>query len=312
VNPYEVLAVSRDASAEDIKQAYRKLARETHPDLNPGDADAEARFKQISVAYDVLGDATRRTEYDEFGEIALRTGFDADTARAERERFNSRFGSADPASFGQGFEFGGLEDLFRQFEGRRGFGESASLRMRGSDLESSMTLGFLEAVRGGERRISLSRPGPGGSLSQQSITVRIPPGVTDGGRLRIPGKGGLGSGGGAPGDLWIAVRVEPHAVFRRDAQNLEFDLPITLAEAVAGAKIEVPTLDGRAMLTVPAATSSHTRLRLRGKGIPAGNGRAAGDLLARIQIIVPKDVPSEVLEVLEGCEQSDPRKELFR
>jgi curved DNA-binding protein len=175
-----------------------------------------------------------------------------------------------------------------------------------------MTLGFLEAIRGGERQLSLARPAFDGSLSQESITVRIPPGVTDGGRLRIPGKGGLGSGGGPPGDLWIAVRVEPHAVFRRNAQNLEFDLPITLAEAVTGAKIEVPTLDGRATLTVPPATSSHTRLRLRGKGVPAANGRVAGDLLARIQIIVPKDLPSEALEVLDRYEQSDPRKELFR
>ncbi len=312
MNPYEVLGVPSDASTEDIKKAYRKLARETHPDLNPGDAVAEERFKQISVAHEVLSDEQRRADYDEFGEIALQAGFDADRARAEREAFSARFGSPDSGAgaFGEGFAFGGLDDLFRRFGG--GFGEPGTIRMPGTDLESSMTLGFVEAIRGGERRLTLARPGPDGSVTQQTVTVRIPPGVTDGGRLRIPGKGGLGLGGGPPGDLWIQVRVEPHPVFRRDGRNLEFDLPITLAEAVTGAKIEIPTLEGRATLTIPPGTSSHTRLRLRGQGVPAAAGAAAGDLLARIQIVVPRPASDELVAALEGEAQEDPRKELFR
>lgn len=316
MNPYEILGVDKSASTEDIKKAYRKLARETHPDLNPGDSVAEERFKQISVAHEVLTDERKRADYDEFGEIALEAGFDADRARMERERFSSRFGSADAGAFGESFSFEGLDDLFRQFGGAqraggRG-GTGGTIRMRGGDLESSMTLGFVEAAKGGERRLSLSRPSPDGSAKQESVTVRIPPGVTDGGRLRIPGKGGLGLGGGPPGDLWIALRVEPHPVFRREGRNLEFDLPVTLREAVLGAKVEIPTLDGRATLTIPPRTSSQARLRLRGQGIPGEKGKPAGDLLARIQIVLPKDLPEPLLEALDALEQDDPRKELFR
>jgi DnaJ-class molecular chaperone len=315
VNPYEVLGVSPKASTADIKKAYRKLARETHPDLNPGDAVAETRFKQVSVAYDVLSDAKKRADYDEFGEIALQAGFDADRARAERERFSSRFGSPDAESYGEGFAFGGLEDLFRQFGGRGASGGShggPSLRMRGADLESAMTLGFVEAVQGGERRLSVARPAADGSVHEESIKVRFPPGVSSGGRLRIPGKGGHGLGGAPAGDLWISIRVEPHPVFRREGRNLEFDLPLTLDEAVRGAKVEIPTLDDRATLTIPPGTNSHTRLRLRGKGVPGAKGQPAGDLLACIRIVLPKEPPSALLETLEKVDQGNPRGELFR
>jgi len=309
VNPYEILGVSREASTQDIKRAYRKLARETHPDLNPGDAVAEARFKSISVANDMLTDPKKRADYDEFGEISMEAGFDADRARAERDHFSSRFGSPGRADSGEEFAFGGLEDLFRQFQGQSG---PSAMRMRGADLESSMTLDFMEAVKGNERRLSVARPGADGQTTTESVTVRFPPGITDGGRLRIPGKGGLGLGGGPPGDLWINVRVEPHPLFRRAGRNLEFDLPITLVEAVRGAKVEIPTLDGEATLTIPPGTNSHTRLRLRGKGVPAGKSGQPGDLLVRIQIQVPKEVSDDALEVLEGCSQDDPRKDLFR
>jgi curved DNA-binding protein len=317
LNPYEILGVGKSASTEDIKKAYRKLARETHPDLNPGDSVAEARFKQVSVAYDVLSDEQKRADYDEFGDIALEGGFDAERARTEREHFSSRFGSPDGTGFGEAFAFEGLEDLFRQFGGSGGNarthgGPSSTMRMPGRDLESEMTLGFVEAAKGGERRLSLARPAADGSAVQQSITVRIPPGVSDGGRLRIPGKGGQGIGGGPPGDLWLSLRVEPHPIFRRVGHNLELDLPITLKEASLGAKIEIPTLDQSATLTIPPATSSHARLRLKGKGIPGAKGKPDGDLLVRIQIVLPKEFPEPMLEALELCEQEDPRKGLFR
>jgi DnaJ-class molecular chaperone len=313
VNPYESLGVSRDASTAEIKKAYRKLARETHPDLNPGDAAAEARFKEIATAYDVLSDDVQRANYDEFGEVALQAGFDADRAREERESFSARFGSPDPRSRGEGFAFGDLDDILRQFGGGGGGPRGGTgFRMRGGDVESAMTLGFMDALEGGERNLTITRPSPDGRGVEESIKVRIPPGVTDGGKLRIPGKGGLGMGGGPSGDLWIRVRVEPHAVFRRVGRNLEFDLPITLAEAVAGAQVEVPTLDGRATLTIPPGTSSHTRLRLRGKGIPGANPDQSGDLMARVRIIAPKDAPAEVLQALAAFDQEDPRKEIFR
>lgn len=322
MNPYEALGVAKDAPIEEIKKVYRRLARETHPDLNPGDAAAEARFKEVSTAYDVLSDEEKRRAYDEFGEVSLEAGFDADRARAERERFEARFGSPDDGGFGDGFAFGGLDDLLRGFGGAGGGGRGRGARqggfggmrfqMAGPDIEASMSLGFLEAIRGGEKRLSIARPRADGSPIEESITVRIPAGVTDGGKLRIPGKGGEGVEGGPAGDLWIRVRVEPHPVFRVEGRDLEFDLPIGVAEAVAGARVEVPTLDGRATLTIPPGTSSHARLRLRGQGVPASGSQSAGDLYARVKIVVPKDVDDEAREALERIEQDDPRKGLFQ
>ena len=312
MNPYEVLGVPRDAPVDEIKKVYRRLARETHPDLNPGDAKAEARFKDVSAAYEVLSDSEKRRQFDEFGEVSLAAGFDADRARASRDRFGARFGAPDAEGFGEGYAFGGFEDLLRGFSARGG-GARAGPRfaMSGPDVEASMSLDFVLAVKGGERRIGIARPRADGSRVEEEITVRIPPGVSDGGRLRIPGKGGEGSGGGEPGDLWIQVRVEPHPVFRLEGRDLEFDLPITLAEAVSGARVEVPTLDGKATLTIPPGTSSHSRLRLRGQGVPASRTAAAGDLHARIKIVVPKDAGAKLDEVLREVAQENPRKGLF-
>lgn len=313
MDPYEALGVAKDAPPDEIKRVYRRLARETHPDLNPGDAAAEARFKEISTAYDVLCDEEKRRAFDEFGEVSLEAGFDADRARAERERFEARFGSPDDGGFGEGFAFGGLDDLLRGFSGQGGFREGGMRFARaGPDIEAAMSLGFVEAVRGGEKRLSVGRPRADGSLLPEDITVRIPSGVTDGGRLRIPGKGGEGVDGGPPGDLWIRVRVEPHPVFRIDGRDLEFDLPIRVSEAICGARVEVPTLGGRATLAIPPGTSSHTRLRLRGQGVPASGSQAPGDLYARVKIVVPKDVDPEVRASIDRLEQDDPRKGLFQ
>ena len=172
--------------------------------------------------------------------------------------------------------------------------------MRGADLEASLELDFLDAVRGGEHRLTLGRGGAGGS---ETITVRIPPGVDTGGRLRIPGKGAPGVGGGPPGDLSVVLRVRPHRVFRREGRDLTFDLPISVAEAIRGAKVEVPTLDGRATLTIPPGTDSGTRLRLRGKGVPDPRGGAPGDLFARIQIRVPRELDDAAKSALDALER---------
>lgn len=313
MNPYEVLGVARDAPADEIKKVYRRLARETHPDLNPGDAKAEARFKNISAAYDVLSDPEKRRQFDEFGEISLEAGFDADRARAARDRFSSRFGAPDAEGYGEGFAFGGLEDLLRGFQtgGGGGAGRGMRYRMDGPDIEASMSLAFVEAVKGGEKRIGIARPQADGRRIEEEITIRIPPGVTDGGRLRIPGKGGPGMNGGEPGDLWVQVRVAPHPVFRREGRDLELELPITLAEAVCGGRVEIPTLDGRATLTIPPGTSSGSRLRLRGQGVPAAKNAPAGDLYARIKIVVPKDAAAKLGDALREVAQEDPRKGLF-
>jgi DnaJ-class molecular chaperone len=317
---YKVLGVARDADADTLKKAYRKLARRHHPDVNPGDKAAEEKFKAISEAYDVLSDPVKRRNYDEFGEISLQGGFDADQARRAREAFGARFGGGSGEEFrgfggGEPFEFGDLDDLLGRFgfAGRGASGRAAGLR--GSDLEASLELEFLEAAKGGEKRLSLQLPGEDGRLRTETLTVRIPPGVSDGGRIRLRGKGARGVGGGPPGDLWAHVRVRPHPVFRREGRDVHLDVPVTLAEAIRGAKIEVPTLEGRATVTVPPGTDSGQRLRLRGKGIPDPSGGPPGDLYVVIQIRVPKKLDAEGLahaDALAEAGPEDPRKELFR
>jgi DnaJ-class molecular chaperone len=317
-NLYETLGVERSADHETLRKAYRKLARQYHPDLNPGDRAAEERFKEISHAWDVLQDAERRRNYDEFGDVSLESGFDADQARRARAEFEERFGRAGRGGRGgraggvEDFEFGGLDDVLSQIFG--GGGAGARIRMRGADLHATLELDFLEAIRGGERRVTLMRPDAQGRPVEETITVRFPPGVSDEGELRIPGKGAPGAGGGPPGDLRARVRVRPHPVFRRSGRDLELDLPISVREAILGAQVEIPTLEGRATLSIPPGTDSGVRLRLRGKGVPAARGAAAGDLLARVQIRVPRkldDAARRAAEALAPAEDRDLRKELF-
>lgn len=317
---YKVLGVARDVDADALKKAYRKLARRHHPDVNPGDKAAEEKFKAISEAYDVLSDPAKRRNYDEFGEISLQGGFDAEQARRAREAFGARFGGGpgggpDFRTYGGGepFEFGDLDDLLGRFGFRGASGRAAGLR--GSDLEASLELDFLEAAKGGEKRLTLQLAGEDGRMRTETLTVRIPPGVADGGRIRLRGKGAPGLGGGPPGDLWAHVRVRAHPVFRREGRDLFLDTPVTIAEAIRGAKIEVPTLDGRATLTVPPGTDSGQKLRLRGKGIPDPSGGAPGDLYVVIQIRVPKKLDDAALaqvDALAAAGPDDPRKELFR
>ena len=312
---YGVLGVARDADEDAIRKAYRKLARRHHPDVNPGDASAEERFKKISEAYAVLSDAERRRNYDEFGEVSLEVGFDAARAREMREAFGRRFGAGGQPGgapgAGEAFRFGGLDDLFSDLFAQRGWGEPR--HARGTDLEAELELEFLDAVRGGEHRITLARPTADGGVRRETVTVRIPAGVADGGRIRLRGKGGEGAGG--PGDLYARIRVRPHPVFRREGRDVYFDLPVTVREATLGARVSVPTLDGRATLVVPAGTDSGAKLRLRGKGVPDPSGAAPGDLYAVVQIRVPRDLSPEArakLEAaLEAAETPDVRRGLF-
>jgi len=312
---YEVLGVARDSDADALRTAYRKLARKYHPDVNPGDAAAEEQFKAVSAAYAVLSDPEKRRNYDEFGHVSLESGFDAEAARKAREAFGARFGTAGADGSSEEFQFGDVDDLLGRLFGReqagpRGGGGRRPFPVRGADFEAELELEFLEAALGGEKRLVL--PGAGGA--SETLTVRIPPGVGDGGRIRIPGKGGAGHGGAPPGDLWARLRVRPHAVFRREGRDLVLELPITVSEAVAGAKVEIPTLDGRATVTVPAGTDSGRKLRLSGKGIPDPAGGPAGDLYAIVRIRVPRDLDDagrKALEALEPFEPQEPRKELF-
>jgi len=311
-DPYKVLGVARDADAKAIQKRFRKLAREHHPDLHPDDAQAEARFKDISEAHRILGDPEMRALYDEFGDMALEPGFDAKSARQARDAFGANFARHSGPSE-SGFHMGGLEGLFGELFGRQG-SDSRSFSMRGQDLEAELELDFAEAAFGGERSLTLSRPIRGAHPVPETIKVRIPPGVDSGGRLRIPGKGAAGIGDGPAGDLWVTLRVRPHRIFQRDGANLNLEVPIGVVEAIRGAEIEVPTLDGRVKLTIPPGTHSGTRLRLKGKGVPRAKGGARGDLFVRVQIRVPQkldDAESAALDVLAANPDEQIRAHLF-
>jgi curved DNA-binding protein len=309
-DPYSILGVPRDADEDAVRTAYRKLARELHPDVNPDDPVAEERFKDVSEAYAVLSDPTKRSAYDEFGEIALDPNFDAAKAREAGQAFGG---------FGRGPDMrgsGGLDDLFSNLfsggAGRGGFG-GARLRRAGPDVEAELELDFLEAALGGEQRLTISRPSADGSSRQQTVTVRIPPGVADGGRIRLRGKGGEGIGGAPPGDLFARIRVRPHPLFRREGRDLYIDVPISVREAILGAKVEVPTLLGRVTVSIPPGTDGGSKLRLRGKGVPHPSGRGAGDLFVVVRIKVPRgldDAAKARIEQLEELEVPGLREKL--
>ncbi len=303
-DPYAVLGVSRDADGDAIRRAYHKLARELHPDVNPDDKVAEERFKRVSEANAVLSDPEKRSAFDEFGEIALDPNFDAARARQANQAFGGGFGGFSGGAPGGG----GIEDLFSNLFSRgggpAGF-RGGPLRRAGSDLEATLSLDFSEAALGGEQRLTINRPTADGGSRTETVTVRIPAGVSDGGQIRLRGKGGEGHGGGPPGDLFARIRVRPHALFRREKRDLYIDVPITVKEAILGSKVEVPTLTGRITVSVPPGTDGGTKLRLRGKGVPSPSGGQAGDLFAVIQIKVPDDLEGAATSRLDALSEFD-------
>lgn len=284
---YAVLGVPRTADADAIKKAYRKLARDLHPDKNPGNKEAETRFKAVNRAYETLHDAKKRSLYDEFGEEALREGFDAEKARAYKA-WQSQGGNGFRHGFGGG---GGrrvnLEDLFGDAGGAQHF-EGQDLHeifgrrrgpIKGHDLEQEITVDFETAVRG--TQLQLRNPN-----TNESVTVRVPPGADEGSRVRISGQGGASPNGGPPGDLVLVIHVRPHALFRREGDDLHIEVPIRVSEAVKGGKVKVPTFDGPVSVKVPPGTQSGTTLRVRGKGVTR-KGRPTGDLYVRFMVHVP-------------------------
>lgn len=301
---YSVLGVPKDADAETIKKAYRKLARDLHPDKNPGNKSAEARFKTVNQAYEILGNDQKRKLYDEFGADALREGFDPEKARAYKQ-WQQRAGSG--GGFGGGIPggFGGtvnLEDLFggRVPGGSVGgdpfadlFGRGTRKRgpMKGHDLEQDLTIDFDSAVRG--TTLQLRNPS-----SPEPVTVRIPPGANEGSRVRIPGQGGASPNGGPNGDLLLNLHVEPHPFFEREGDDLHIEIPISVSEAIKGASVRVPTFDGPVQVKVPPGTQSGSKLRVRGKGV-ARKGRQPGDLYVRPMIHVPQGHASELSKIAD-------------
>ena len=299
---YEVLGVARGADADAIRKSYRQLARKFHPDLNQGRRESEERFKEVSEAYAVLSDPEKRALYDEFGAISLEAGFDARAARAS-QRFGGGFGDAGGESFGFNID----DVLGGMFGGRgRGRGRRTGAAWQGEDLELTLELEFLEATHGSTRQLNVMRPGRDGRPRSERVTVRIPAGVGDGEKLRIPGKGADSRGGGPAGDLYAKIRIRPHAVFRRDGRDVLLDLPVTVSEATLGARIDIPTLDGTATITVPPGSDSGRRLRLRGKGIPDPKGGARGDLYVTVQIRVPVGLDPDGRAALQELAAYDP------
>jgi curved DNA-binding protein len=287
---YKTLGVAENADDAAIKKAYRKLAKEYHPDVTGNDKKKTERFKEINEAYDVLGDAHKRKEYDRLKHAPLRSdgmpeGFDPDA-------FAQAFGGGRVRTGGIEFEGDAdLGDIFSSLFGGGGGGRAnpwARARQRqnrGADVGDRLSVSFAEAALGASRRI---RTGNGGA-----VEIAIPPGVESGGRLRVPGQGAAAPGkGGVAGDLYLEIEVRPDAHLRREGMDVELDVPVTMTEAALGAKVEVPTLEGPVTVTIPSGTSSGARLRLRGRGIKRQDG-SRGDQFCRVEIVAPKLKPDD-------------------
>jgi molecular chaperone DnaJ len=375
---YETLGLGKDASEEDIKKSYRKLARKYHPDLNPGDKAAEERFKNVQEAYDVLSDAKKRQMYDQVG-FYSENGFPAAPGTGEVphgmgfEGFD--FSDIFTSGGGRGRERqpgGGFSDIFSQFFRRGAAQEQAEQPEKGADLEYALNIDFWQAIRGTQAKLNITRhdvcgtcrgtgAAPGnavtcpqcngtGSVSQmagamkfnltcprcggkgklqnacptchgdgriartEAVTVNIPAGAQNGSRLRVPGKGNAGTLGAPAGDLYITTRVEEHPFFHREGDNIEIRVPVTVTEAGLGAKIEVPTIDGRTLLKIPPGTPNGRKFRLSEKGVYNSRKNQRGDQIVEVVIQTPKvqdERTKELLRELGKLQREDPRAEMW-
>ncbi|MEY4990618.1 MAG: hypothetical protein RIS08_844 [Actinomycetota bacterium] len=286
---YKILGVSKDVSDADLKKAYRKLAKEYHPDRNPGDAKAEARFKDISEAYDVLSDANQRKEYDAIRAMGGGARF---TAGGQGAGFEDVFSNL----FGGGFQSQG----FPGFGGFGGFGPQ-----RGSDLTTTSTINFIDSIHGTQLKLT---------VHGETVNVKVPAGIQDGQKLKVKGKGQHSPNGGPAGDLVVTIKVKPHPVFSRDGENLRVTVPITITEAILGATISVPTLGAEPVkLKVAPGTPNGRTLRVKGRGVQLPSKQ--GDLLATVEIAVPAHVSDKAKKLLEQFEaelpDEDPRADLL-
>jgi DnaJ-class molecular chaperone len=296
-DPYEVLGVTREAKQEEIRKAYRRLAKDNHPDLHPGNKGAEARFKEIAAAYAILGDEKKRARFDS-GEI--------DASGAERQQPEREF-YRQHAEAGPGFKYerrwqasgpDDEEDLFTQIFGER----RAGVRARGSDVGYTMSVEFTEAVNGATKRVTMA--------DGKTLDITIPAGLQDGQILRLRGQGRPGLKGGEPGDALVEVHVTPHPIFRREGNNIRSVLAITPGEALAGATVQAPTVSGPVQLRVPKGSNTGSILRLRGKGVTSPQGK--GDHLLELRVVLPAHPDEELVRNLTEWEAKhpyDPRKQ---
>jgi len=296
---YETLGVSRSASPEEIVKAYRKLARKYHPDLNPDDQSAKKRFQEVQAAYDTLHDPEKRKKYDKYGE-----GYEQYTSGGP-----FRGGEASWTDVGEGIDFGDvfgggpgqavdLEELFSQFGPARGR-KRRTAGGRGNDTSAEMSVPLRTILQGGETQFQIERNG-----KVELIKVRIPAGIEPGKKIRLRGQG-LPSSGGRPGDLLLTIKLQPNPAVKLVGNNIELKLPITLDEAIRGAKVDVPAADGTVTVTIPAMSSSGKRLRIKGQGFKPAGG-VPGDLLVELHIQLPEMIPSSTRDAIEGLNSGYP------
>jgi molecular chaperone DnaJ len=376
---YETLGVGRDANAEDIRKAYRRLARKHHPDLNPGDKTAEERFKKVQEAYDVLSDPKKKQMYDQVG-FYSENGMPGGAAAGGPHMdfggfdFSDVFGRGAGARASQGAAGGStsFQDIFSQWFGRAQESPQPNTPQKGADLEYGLSIDFWQAIRGTQVRLNISRQescatcggtgtrsgantvcpecngsgnvtqvagamrfsltcprcegsgrlrnrcatchGDGRVSTAEMVEVRIPPGAQQGSRLRVPGKGNAGTWGAPPGDLYITIRVEPHAFFRREGDDIHITVPVRIDEAGLGTKIEVPTIDGRALLKIPQGTHSGQKFRLREKGVANSRTGSRGDQIVEVQVqapVVQDERTKELLREYAQLHPEDPRAEIW-
>jgi len=314
---YKILGIPRSAKGDDIKKAYRRLARRHHPDVNPGDADSEERFKRISEAFEILSDPKKREFYDRFGYYSDQPAAGAAPSAA----------GFDFSNFGAGNFRDILSDLFNNLKGDASRASHQSAR--GADIESPLTLTFEEAMAGATKKIEVERgekcftcnglgvgadraacaicKGKGVFLTRESVSVKMPAGVETGSRVRVPGKGHGASPGNSAGDLYIIANVGSHPYFKRQGDNIYCTVPITVPEAALGAKIEVPTVDGRALLRIPPGTQSGQKFRLRERGAPSLRARGMrGDQFVEVKITLPKVISEETKDLLQRFARHNP------
>ena len=319
---YEVLGVTRKATEKEIKQAYRKLARKYHPDVNPGDTSAEAKFKEVNAAYEVLSDADKRKKYDQFGENWQYADQYAEAAR-QRGPFGDFAGPSGYTvyDFGDiGSQAGDFDDILGNLFGGLGGRKTSRRPRRGQDIDHPIEVTLEEAYHGTTRNIEIQAEstcdvcggkgaianapcyacrGLGRVLKPQRLEVKIPAGVKDGSRVRVAGKGGPGYSGGSSGDIYLVVSVRPHHSFQRKDSDLHVEVPVSLVDAMLGGEVDVPTLKGKVALKIPAETQNGKVFRLAGQGMPRMGDTKKGDLFAKVRVVLPARLTEKEKELFQ-------------